>query len=206
MLKLAELLCLSGNLHVTFLVTDHIRGRLLHHTNIQTYFSRYPGFDLASISDGLPENHPRLADQLTEIFDALEAVTKPLFREMLVSGELGSGSRRPPVTCVIADGILDFTIDVAKEIGMPVICLRTISPCFLWIIYCLPKLIEAGEIPFKAGTYRIVTEKVPASSNSVPAPIPGLTGWFQLFQSIPDEIKVPRVSSEILQIHLQQRC
>lgn len=149
MLKLAELLCLSGDLHVTFLVTDHIRGRLLHHTNIQTYFSRYPGFDLASISDGLPENHPRLADQLTEIFDALEAVTKPLFREMLVSGELGSGSRRPPVTCVIADGILDFTIDVAKEIGMPVICLRTISPCFLWIIYCLPKLIEAGEIPFK---------------------------------------------------------
>ncbi|KAG5557878.1 hypothetical protein RHGRI_007946 [Rhododendron griersonianum] len=144
MLKLAELLCLSGDLHVTFLVTDHIRRRLLRHTNIQTHFSCYPGFDLASIPDGLPEDHPRLGDQLTEMFDALEAVTKPLFREMLVSG-----TRRPPVTCVIADGILGFTIDVAKEIGMPVICLRTISPCFLWIIFCLPKLIEAGEIPFK---------------------------------------------------------
>ncbi|KAI8563972.1 hypothetical protein RHMOL_Rhmol03G0149600 [Rhododendron molle] len=81
------------------------------------------------------------------MFDAVEAVMKPLFREMLVSG-----TRRPPVTCVIGNGILGFTIDVAKEIGMPVICLRTISPCFLWIIFCLPKLIEAGEIPFKANS------------------------------------------------------
>ncbi|KAI8545281.1 hypothetical protein RHMOL_Rhmol07G0029400 [Rhododendron molle] len=47
--------------------------------------SWYPGFNLALIPDGLPEDHPRLGDQLMEMFDALEAMTKPLFREMLVS-------------------------------------------------------------------------------------------------------------------------
>ncbi|KAG5541217.1 hypothetical protein RHGRI_021158 [Rhododendron griersonianum] len=57
---------------------------------------------------------------------------------------------------MITYGILGFMIDVVKEIGMPVICLRTISPCFLWIIFCLPKLIEAGEIPFKGEFWWIV--------------------------------------------------
>ncbi|XP_052185686.1 7-deoxyloganetic acid glucosyltransferase-like [Diospyros lotus] len=145
MLKLAELLCLSG-IYITFLVTDHVHSRLLRFTDIQTRFSRYPGrFRLDSISDGLPEDHPRLGHQLMEMFHAWETVTKPLFRRMMTSGDLGPDSRSP-VTCIIADGILGFTIDVAKEIGVPVICIRTISPCCLWIFCCLPKLIQAGEL------------------------------------------------------------
>ncbi|XAR66222.1 7-deoxyloganetic acid glucosyltransferase [Bertholletia excelsa] len=120
MFKLTKLLCLAG-IQVTFLVTDHIRGRLLRHTDIQSHFARYAGFRLAAISSGLADDHPRLADQFTELMVAWEAVTKPLYREKLAS--------------------------VSKEIGLPVICSTTISPCFLWVIFCLHELIEAGEAP-----------------------------------------------------------
>ncbi|KAK9282879.1 hypothetical protein L1049_011104 [Liquidambar formosana] len=147
MLKLAELLSLSG-LHVTFLNSDYNHRRLLDYTNIQARFTRYPDFRFETISDGLPADHPRSGGRVMELFDSLEAITKPHFREMLTSGRLSSDTRTP-VTCVIADGVLSFAIDIANEIGIMSIVFRTISACCLWTELCFPQLIEAGEVPFK---------------------------------------------------------
>ncbi|PIM97165.1 7-deoxyloganetic acid glucosyltransferase [Handroanthus impetiginosus] len=130
MLKLAELLCLA-DLQITF----------LRHSNIHTRFSSYPGFQIRTISDGLPENHPR-GGKFLELFDSLTNKTKPLFKEMLSGGN----SR---VNCIIADWILGFTCDVAKDVGIPIFYVRTISAACLWVFFCLPKLIEAGELPFE---------------------------------------------------------
>nr|GEU83549.1 7-deoxyloganetic acid glucosyltransferase [Tanacetum cinerariifolium] len=58
MLKLAELLCLSG-VDVTFLNSDIIHRRLLRYTDVVSRFSCYPGFRFETISDGLPTDHPR---------------------------------------------------------------------------------------------------------------------------------------------------
>ncbi|XP_047336348.1 7-deoxyloganetic acid glucosyl transferase-like [Impatiens glandulifera] len=158
LLKLAELLCIGG-LHVTFLVTDHINRR---NSKIHSHFSRYPGFYLDTISDGLPEDHPRTADTFMEIFDSLENTTKPLFKEMLRRKSTDDYEHvRPPVNCVIGDGILGFTIEVARELGIPIICTRTISPCFLWLVFCLPKLFEAGELPFDDDDLDVPIKSVP---------------------------------------------
>nr|GEW34636.1 7-deoxyloganetic acid glucosyltransferase-like [Tanacetum cinerariifolium] len=146
MFKLAELLCLSG-LHVTFLVTENIHTRLLKNSNMQSRFDTYPGFRLESISDGLPEDHPRSGSGLMEMFDSLKTKNKILLKQLLTSGKLNSDSRRP-VTCIIADGIMGYTFDVANEVGLPIIYVRTISACCLWVFFCLPKLIESGELPF----------------------------------------------------------
>lgn len=153
MFKLAELLCLSG-LHVTFLVTDHIHTRLLKYSNIQSRFDGYPGFRLETISDGLPEDHPRSGAQLMEMFDSLKFKTKILLKDLLTSGKLNSDSRRP-VTCIISDGIMGYTCDVANDVGLPIIYVRTISACCLWVFFCLPKLIESGELPF-AGAVLVI--------------------------------------------------
>ncbi|KAL3523917.1 hypothetical protein ACH5RR_016751 [Cinchona calisaya] len=142
MFNLAELLCLEG-LHITFLVTEYIHSRLLTSTDIQSRFNSYPGFQLRSVSDGLPDDHPRSGEKFVEVFDSLELKTKPLLKHMLLTS---SGGLRRPVTCIIADGILGFTCDVAKEIGIPIIYFRTLSPCCLWVFFCLPKLIDAGEL------------------------------------------------------------
>lgn len=62
---------------------------------------------------------------------------------------------------MIADGVLGFAIDVAEEVGVPVIVSRTLSPCCLWIHYCLPKLVESGEVPVQESELDALISSVP---------------------------------------------
>ena len=77
--------------------------------------------------------------------DGIKATTKPLFREMVISWCRSSD----PVTCIIADGLMSFAIDVANEVGVPIISCRTVSPCCFLAYFSFAELIEAGEVPFK---------------------------------------------------------
>ncbi|KAE9465249.1 hypothetical protein C3L33_02843, partial [Rhododendron williamsianum] len=157
MLKLAELLCLAGDIHVTFLNTHHNHSRLLRYTALDSRFSVYPQFRFQTISDGLPDDHPRSIDRLGDLLNGLWTVTNPNFKELLNSG----GGDRRPVTCVIADGALTFALDVAEEVGIPLIYFETISPCGLWTYFCVHKLIEAGEIPFQGDDLDAPIQSVP---------------------------------------------
>nr|XP_027073165.1 7-deoxyloganetic acid glucosyltransferase-like [Coffea arabica] len=150
MLKLAELLCLAGH-RVTFLNTKHNHNRLLRCTNIQSRLDQYQGrFLLEKVDDGLPDEDPRTAEQFTEILDSLQSVAEPFLREVLCGERFScNSSKRPPITCIIADGSYYYVLDVAEEMGIPLIFFETISPCCLWVYMCVPKLIEAGELPFK---------------------------------------------------------
>ena len=143
MLKLAELLCIS-EINITFLVTEHIYSRLIRHTNVM---SRYPGFVLRSISDGLPDGHERSGARYMEMFDSMKYNSKALLKELLTCGELEHGGRGP-VTCVIADGLMSFVFDVAKEINISMFSMRTLSPSSLSIFFSLPQIIQSGELPF----------------------------------------------------------
>ncbi|KAK9063391.1 hypothetical protein SSX86_017261 [Deinandra increscens subsp. villosa] len=147
-LKLAELLCLSG-IRVTFLNTEHIHRPLLRHAPVLSRFSRYPNFRFETIPDGFKHETPVSGDGFIELMESVDSVTKPLFREMMVSGSLSRRSERP-VTVMIPDGCFSFAVDVAIEASIPVICFETVSPCSLWTSYLnLPTLIEAGDVPFK---------------------------------------------------------
>ena len=53
------------------------------------------------------------------------------------------------MTCIIADGILTFAIDVVDEVRVPIILFRTTSACSFWAYFSLDQLIEAGEFPLK---------------------------------------------------------
>ena len=67
---------------------------------------------------------------------------------MLCSGQLNSATGQS-VTCIIADGILSFPIDVGNELGIPVIHLRTGSACYFLACFCIQDMIEAGELPIR---------------------------------------------------------
>ncbi|CAK9171809.1 unnamed protein product [Ilex paraguariensis] len=159
MFKIAELLCLSG-FHITILLTDYIYNRLQRHSTFHSRFQNYPWLHVETISDGLQEDHPRSVARIMEVFDSLKSITKKLFKEMLISGGLSSETRRP-LTCIIADGALGFVCDVADEIGIPVIYSRTVSPCSLWVFFCLPKLIEADELLFEGNDLDPLIKSVP---------------------------------------------
>ncbi|GFY82152.1 hypothetical protein Acr_02g0003920 [Actinidia rufa] len=148
MLKLAELLC-HGGLHVTFLVTHYIHGRLLRHSDVQSRFSPYSGFRLQTISDGLPEDDPRSGDKIMDLFHSFGATARPHFRELLVSNRQQNCDTQNPINCILADLLFSFPIDVAEEFEIPFIYFKAPSTCNLWVYFCVHKLVEAGELPFK---------------------------------------------------------
>jgi hypothetical protein len=94
------------------------------------------------------------------LFDSLESVTKPLFREMLFSGQFNSVSSRSSVSCIISDGIVSFPLDVGDELGIPVIHFRTASACSFWAYFCISDIIEAGELPIR-GIYSFPHDHFP---------------------------------------------
>ncbi|CAI9091605.1 OLC1v1026677C1 [Oldenlandia corymbosa var. corymbosa] len=147
MLKLAELFCLE-EIHVTFINTEYIQDRLRSFSDAEPRFKRYPNFRFETIPDGLPDGAPRTGDGLVKLWLSMEAVSLPILTEMLTSGSFGPNSENP-ATCFIADGFFSFVCDMAKEIKLPLIYFDTVSPCGLWTYLCLPKLIDAGEFPFK---------------------------------------------------------
>ncbi|KAF8008940.1 hypothetical protein BT93_J0055 [Corymbia citriodora subsp. variegata] len=141
MLKLAELLAHSG-LRITFINSEYIHHRLLQHANIQARFAAYPDFRFKIISDGLPLDHPRSSDHFTTTFNYVKSITKQLLEELVSAPDR-------PVTCIIADGILTFTIDFAGDLGVPVVAFRTISASCFWAYFCFPRMVESGDLPIK---------------------------------------------------------
>ncbi|XP_021775943.1 7-deoxyloganetic acid glucosyltransferase-like [Chenopodium quinoa] len=140
LLDLAELLCLAY-FKITFLHTTHNHQWLTKHTDIEARFSRYPGFKYKTVPDGLPDAHPRTDPlRLSELFKGLASSAKPLLRDILVGDK---------VTCLILDEWLSFAYEIASEVQVPVMAFSTSGACFTWILHCIPKLVEAGDIPFK---------------------------------------------------------
>nr|XP_004231996.1 7-deoxyloganetic acid glucosyltransferase-like isoform X1 [Solanum lycopersicum] len=151
MLQLAELFCLAG-LQVTFLNTNHNQQLLYRHTDVESRFRQYPKFQFRTISDGLPDDHPRSSLLFGDLITSLQAVAEPFLREIVTE----SG-----VTCVIPDGLFYYAVDICNELGVSVISFDTISPCCLWVYLCFPKLIQSGDIPFKGNDLDVLIENVP---------------------------------------------
>ncbi|KAM1198322.1 hypothetical protein ACFX2J_009698 [Malus domestica] len=152
MLSFAQLLCHAG-IHVTFLSTEH-NHRLL--TQRRALSARFPTLHFESIPDGLPPDHPRTIPPLDDIVSSLRSVTKPLLRDLLITltkkdneSYGATTTPRPPLSCVIIDGIMCFAIDMAEEVGIPVFALRTVSACSFWCYSCIPDLIQQGQLPFQ---------------------------------------------------------
>ncbi|KAL7588850.1 hypothetical protein Lser_V15G36172 [Lactuca serriola] len=163
-LKLAELLCLSG-IHVTFLNTEHIHRPLLRHTQVVSRFNSYPNFRFETIPDGVEHEKPVSGDRFMEVMEAVDTVSRPLFREMMVSGSLSSKSERP-VTVMIPDACFSFAVDIALETSTPVVVFDTVSPCCLWTSYLnLPTLIQAGDVPFKGDDLDELIKSVPGTEH-----------------------------------------
>lgn len=77
---------------------------------------------------------------------------------MLTSGSFTSDSEKP-VTVMIVEGVMEFAIDAGEEAEIPLIYFETFSPCGLWACFCVPRLIDAGEIPFD-GLWFILKDEV----------------------------------------------
>ncbi|RWV96858.1 hypothetical protein GW17_00040399 [Ensete ventricosum] len=150
MLKLAELLSLAG-LHVTFLNTDHNLGLLAQHSVAYARLVRSPRFRFRSIPDGLEDERPRSASRLLDLAESLQTRSVGPYKDLLLNLQRRDGEGHggwPALTCVIADGIMTFAVDIASEVGVPAMFFRTVSACSIWSYLCIPELLRTGELPF----------------------------------------------------------
>ncbi|CAN6218845.1 unnamed protein product [Urochloa humidicola] len=153
MLPFATALAGAGVL-VTFLHSEHNLRRLRSASASDGLPS--PRLRFLSVPDGLPDDDPRSVGGLLDLVKSLQVVASVAFRALLASLLSATSPTRadhhdggfPPVTCVVVDSYLPWAIDVADELGVPVLAFRTSSACSILAFLSAPRLFELGELPF----------------------------------------------------------
>ncbi|XP_078164395.1 7-deoxyloganetin glucosyltransferase-like [Carex rostrata] len=147
MLKLAKFLHSNHGFHITFVMTHYNHHRLIKSGALSPQLN-VPDFNFESIPDGLPAPPDGFEDATQDIpelcHSTMKTGLKP-FREVLkrVNGVNGS----PPVSCIISDGVMSFTLDAAEEMGLPEVLFWTTSACGLMGYLHYSDLIERGITP-----------------------------------------------------------
>ncbi|XP_006647925.1 7-deoxyloganetin glucosyltransferase-like [Oryza brachyantha] len=147
MLNVAKLLHARG-FDVTFVNTEYNHARLVR-TRGEAAVAGIPGFRFATIPDGLP---PSDDDDVTQDIPSLCRSTKETclgpFRRLLAQlNDPATG--HPPVTCVVSDVVMGFSMDAAKELGLPYVQLWTASSISYLAYRHYRLLMERGLAPLK---------------------------------------------------------
>ncbi|THU42475.1 hypothetical protein C4D60_Mb00t19940 [Musa balbisiana] len=147
---------LAGRPSRHLLNTDHNLRLLARHSIAYARLDRSPRFRFRSIPDGFEDESRRSASRLLDLLESLQTRSVGPYKELLLDLQHRDedGYRGwPALTCVIADGIMTFAADVARELGVPAMFFRTVSACSIWSYLCIPELLRTGELPFSRYNY-----------------------------------------------------
>ncbi|CAN6887126.1 unnamed protein product [Brassica oleracea] len=139
LLIVAKLLHAKG-FHVTFVNNVYNHNRLLRSRG-PNELDGLPSFRFESIPDGLLETD---GDKMQDLPSLCEATMKNClapFKELL--HRINARDDVPPVSCILADGMMSFTLDAAEELGVPCVIFWTTSACgflaYLFYHLCVGK-------------------------------------------------------------------
>ncbi|KAJ0257597.1 UDP-glycosyltransferase 85A1 [Hirschfeldia incana] len=162
MMQVAKLLHAKG-FHVTFVNNVYNHNRLLRSRG-PNELNSVPSFRFEFIPDGLLETD---GDRMQDLPSLCEATMKNClapFKELL--HRVNARDDVPPVSCILADGIMSFTLDAAEELGVPNVLFWTTSACgFLAYLY-YHRCVDKGLCPLKD------IDWVPKMRNLKPKDIP----------------------------------
>ncbi|XP_060173249.1 7-deoxyloganetin glucosyltransferase-like [Lycium barbarum] len=151
MLKLAKILQHKG-FHITFVNTEYNHRRLLKSRGPNA-LDGFSSFRFETIPDGLP---PSDADATQDVASLCESTTRTClgpFKDLLAKLNDTYTLNAPPVSCIVSDGCMSFTLDAAQELGVPEVLLWTTSACgFLGYMH-YSTIIEKGYTPLKDASY-----------------------------------------------------
>ncbi|KAL2945453.1 7-deoxyloganetin glucosyltransferase [Bienertia sinuspersici] len=138
MLNVAKLLHSKG-FYITFVNTEFNHRRLLRSRGANSLDALPASFRFEAIPDGIPASN---LDATQDVPSLLHAVLNNLlqpFKELLTkldnnnnNNDNGPSSDSPPVTFILSDCVMPFTLDAATQLGgLPVILFWTANPNFL---------------------------------------------------------------------------
>ncbi|XP_022975648.1 7-deoxyloganetin glucosyltransferase-like [Cucurbita maxima] len=145
MLKLAKLLHYHG-FHITFVNTDFNHHRLLKSQG-PTALNGLSSFRFESIPDGLPPMDVDATQDIPSLCQSTRRLCLQPFKELL--RKVNSTPNVPPVSCIVSDGVMSFTVDAAEELGVPEILFWTTSACGFLAYLHYRQLVDRGYTPLK---------------------------------------------------------
>ncbi|XP_021900789.1 7-deoxyloganetin glucosyltransferase-like [Carica papaya] len=148
MLKLAKLLHSYG-FHVTFVNTEFNHNRLLK-TRAPNSFDGLPSFCFQTIPDGLPPTDVDATQDIPSLCESTRKTCLPHFKQLL---HKLNHSDALPVTCIVSDGSMSFTVVAAEELGLPIVLFWTPSACGFMAYLHYRQLIQKGLTPLKDESY-----------------------------------------------------
>nr|UXM20072.1 UGT48 [Panax notoginseng] len=124
MLKLAMLLHHRG-FYITFVHTEFNYNRLLKSGGPKS-IPGSPTFRFETIPDGLPPpENPDATQNIIELCISTSKNCSIPFRELL--NKLNNSSDVPPVSCIVSDAIMAFSVEVSEELGIPNVFFWTVN-------------------------------------------------------------------------------
>ncbi|XP_058778822.1 7-deoxyloganetin glucosyltransferase-like isoform X3 [Vicia villosa] len=154
LLKLAKLLHLRG-FHITFVNTEYNHKRLLKSKGPNA-FDDLTDFTFETIPDGLTpvEGDGDVTQDMRSLCKSIMNNFHHFFDELLARlHESAIAGLVPPVTCLVFDYYMPFTIQAAEERALPVLLFSPTSACSLLSHLHTRTLIEKGLIPLKDESY-----------------------------------------------------
>ncbi|XP_062077086.1 7-deoxyloganetin glucosyltransferase-like [Humulus lupulus] len=152
-MKLAKLLHQRG-FHITFVNTHFNHSRILKSRGPNS-LDGLPDFRFESIPDGLPpaENKADATQDIPSLCGSLPKFCLDPFRKLITELNDNRSGGVPPVSCVVSDGCMSFTIKAAEEFGIPVTLFYPFGACGFMGFLQYRQLLEKGIIPFKDESY-----------------------------------------------------
>ncbi|KAK3230907.1 hypothetical protein Dsin_002788 [Dipteronia sinensis] len=151
MLKLAKLLNYKG-FHITFVNTEYNHNRLLKSRGPDS-LNGTPTFRFETIPDGLPPSDANVTQDASSLCDSTKKTCLAPFRQLLSKLNNTSLSNVPPVTCIVSDCVMSFTLKAAQELNIPNVLFWTASACGFLAFVHYQGLIERGLVPLKDMSY-----------------------------------------------------
>ncbi|KZV28903.1 7-deoxyloganetin glucosyltransferase-like [Dorcoceras hygrometricum] len=151
MLKLAKLLNHKG-FHITFVNTEYNHRRLLRSRGPNS-LDGLPSFRFEAIPDGLPPSDADATQHVPSLCYSTSTTCLSPLRDLIMRLNNSGSVNVPPVTCIVADGVMSFALEAAEDFGIPGVLFWTTSACGFYGYIQYAMLVQKGYIPLKDGDY-----------------------------------------------------
>ncbi|KAI3850337.1 hypothetical protein MKW92_036147 [Papaver armeniacum] len=152
MMKLAKILHFKG-FQITFVNTEFNHQRLLNARGPDSLIG-LPDFRFETIPDGLPSpTNPNASQDILTLCMSTQKNCLAPFRNLIQRLNNTKYSNVPPVSCIVSDSCMSFTLQAAKEFGIPNYLYWPVSFCAFVCLLQFTNLIQRGLVPLKDESY-----------------------------------------------------
>ncbi|XP_057447945.1 7-deoxyloganetin glucosyltransferase-like [Lotus japonicus] len=150
--QLAKLLHLRG-FHITFVHTEYNHKRLIKSRGPNA-LDGLPDFVFETIPDGLEDGDGEVSQDLYSLCDSIRNKCHLPFQDLLAKlHRSASAGLVPPVTCLVSDLLMTFTIQAAQQLQLPILLLCPASASTFMSFLHFQTLLDKGVIPLKDESY-----------------------------------------------------